>query len=183
MIKCCSFRRSEFGAWTQHELLSTLFCCQNLLASCLYPHFPSSRDGQLLLGRGSVPRLKLECLALYFRLAHGVVGEFRRSPVGNATVRQVKMEKIKFKLVWVEWNQNWYFREMSASETYLVSFFALGEGWHNYHVNQRATRFVCFVINRNFVYSSTAFHGITELRSLHFTGSMFQQCSLISLLS
>lgn len=94
-----------------------------------------------------------------------------------------RWKKIKFKLVWVEWNLNWYFREMSASETYLVSFFALGEGWHNYHVNQRATRFVGFVINRNFVYSSTAFHGITELRSLHFTGSMFQQCSLISLLS
>lgn len=34
-----------------------------------------------------------------------------------------------------QWGMRPYDESMSASETYIVGFIALGEGWHNYHVS------------------------------------------------
>jgi stearoyl-CoA desaturase (Delta-9 desaturase) len=63
--------------------------------------------------------------------------------LGEDIVRATNFNMLRYTLglhiVWLvnsgahKWGMRPYDEKMSASETYIVAFLALGEGWHNYH--------------------------------------------------
>lgn len=50
---------------------------------------------------------------------------------------------------------NIHYREYSASDSYFVGYFALGEGWHNYHVSL-AINWHSFIVLINLIFRETA---------------------------
>lgn len=141
MIKCWGFKSSKMRRTIISILQNYLhhLCSKNLLASCLNINVCYSDNDSLLFGRRCFPCLKFECLTIHVRIAYGLACQLRSTLMGNETIWQVSLTTndhqltlstlmfcLRFFIVFI--------RAMSASDTFLVSTFALGEGWHNYHV-------------------------------------------------